>query len=78
MGDSTRVTEKGLGLDELLKEKMKARQRTAKAVALRAQGRAGRGAIMENGRVGRMSVSQAFNSRHITVLYELPVLSNQA
>lgn len=33
---------------------------------------------MENGRVGRMSVSQAFNSRHITVLYELPVLSNQA
>lgn len=38
VGDSTRVTEKGLGLDELLKEKMKARQRMPKAVALRAQG----------------------------------------
>lgn len=42
VGDSTRVTEKGLGLDELLKEKMKARQRTAKAVALRAQGESGK------------------------------------
>ena len=40
--DTRAWTEKGLGLDELLKEKMKARQRTAKAVALRAQGESGK------------------------------------